>query len=104
MHVHGVVRAIEDAEWTLNMLHRLTDAQESGRAQPWRVSDAPDDYVRQKLRAVGIELTIERLEGRLKLSQDEDLADRHGTVSGLKQQADSPSQAMAALVQRAIGD
>lgn len=103
VHAHGVMRAVEDPEWMLSMLHRLTDAQESTRNKPWKVSDAPDDYVRQKLRGiVGIELTIERLEGRMKVSQDEDLADRHGTAEGLMQETDSQAQAIAALVLRKI--
>ena len=67
------------------------------------MSDAPADYVRQKLRGiVGIELTIERLEGRMKVSQDEDLADRHGTAEGLMQETDSQAQAIAALLLRKI--
>jgi len=52
---------------------------------------------------VGIEITIERLEGRLKVSQDEDTADRHGTVQGLQQMPDTQAQAMAALVHKALG-
>ncbi len=103
VHAHGVARAVEDAGWLLDMLHQLTDAQEAARPAPWRVTDAPESYVQQKLRAiVGIEITIDRLEGRLKVSQDEDLADRLGTVEGLRQERDSEAQAMATLVQRAM--
>lgn len=103
VHAHGVARAVEDRDWLLDMLHRLTDAQETKRPTPWQVTDAPEDYVQQQLRAiVGIEITIDRMEGRLKVSQDEDLADRLGTVEGLRQERDSEAQAMAALVQRQI--
>ena len=103
VHAHGVMRAVEDPEWMLSMLHRLTNAQESTWSKPWKVSDPPADYVRQKLRGiVGIELTIERLEGRMKVSQDEDLADRHGTAEGLMQETDSQAQAIAALLLRKI--
>ena len=104
VHVHGTARAVEDANWVQDMLTRLTDAQESTHPAPWKVTDAPSDYVQRMLRAiVGIEITIERLEGRLKVSQDEDTADRHGTVQGLQQLPDTQAQAMAALVQKALG-
>lgn len=105
VHVHGTARAVEDADWMMNMLTRLTDTQESANPAPWKVSDAPSDYVKSKLRAiVGIEITIDRLEGRLKVSQDEDPADRHGTVQGLQQIPDTQAQAMAALVHKALGE
>lgn len=103
VHAHGAMRAVEDAAWTLDMLNRLTDAQESGRPDPWRVGDAPADYVRQTLRGiVGIELTIERLEGRLKLSQDEALADRQGTIEGLRREPDSASHELARRVEQQL--
>jgi transcriptional regulator len=55
------------------------------------------------LRAViGIEITIDRLEGRLKVSQDEALADRQGTVAGLMQEPDTQAQAVAELVRQAM--
>ena len=104
VHVHGTARAVEEPSWMLDMLTRLTDAQEAPNPAPWKVTDAPSDYVQRMLRAiVGIEITIERLEGRLKVSQDEDTADRHGTVQGLQQMPDTQTQAMAALVHKALG-
>lgn len=99
VHAHGVMRAVEDQVWILNMLKGLTNAQESSRHDPWQVSDAPSDYVQKKLRAiVGIELSIDRLEGRMKVSQDEDQADRQGTVDGLMQEPDTQAQVIANLV------
>jgi transcriptional regulator len=51
---------------------------------------------------VGIEIPIDRLEGKLKASQDEAMPDRLGTVRGLHEQACDTARAMAALVQDAI--
>lgn len=103
VHAHGVARAIEDTDWILDVVNRLTDAQEARHANPWKVSDAPSAYVKQKLRAiVGIEIMIERLEGRLKVSQDEDEQDRLGTVEGLRHTSDAPSQVLANLVLDAL--
>jgi transcriptional regulator len=103
VHAHGEARAIEDSRWTLDMLNLLTDAQESSRSNRWRVSDAPADYVERKLRAiVGIEISIDHLEGRLKVSQDEDREDRLGTVEGLTQEFNAPTQALAGMVLREL--
>lgn len=102
-HAHGVARAIEDRGWLLDMLDRLTDAQEARRAAPWRVADAPHPFVDRLLRGiVGIEIPIDRLEGKLKASQDEALADRIGTVAGLQAMACPAAAAMAAWVRDAI--
>jgi transcriptional regulator len=103
VHAHGVARAVEDPDWMLDMLNRLTDAQESSRPAPWSVADAPSDYVRKMLRAiVGIEITIDHLEGRFKVSQDEAHADRLGTVEGLMREPDTQAHAMARLVRQEI--
>jgi transcriptional regulator len=85
------------------MLERLTQTQEAARPNPWRVADAPTAYIDRLLRAiVGIENTIERLEGKHKLSQDEALADRVGTVAGLLGEQRDEAHALAGLVQTAI--
>ena len=105
VHAHGVMRAREDSAWMLNMLTRLTDVQEASRPRPWRLQDAPHDYLQGMMRAiVGIELDIDRLEGRLKASQDEAADDRLGTVQGLTRQTDTQAQSLALLVQQQLHD
>ncbi|MDE2093355.1 MAG: FMN-binding negative transcriptional regulator [Burkholderiales bacterium] len=102
-HAHGVARAVEDRDWVFDMLRRLTEAREAHRSAPWSVSDAPAPFLERMMRAiVGIEIPIDRLEGKLKASQDEAMPDRLGTVRGLREQACDAARAMAALVQDAI--
>lgn len=102
-HAHGVARAIEDREWLFDMLNRLTAVQEARRALPWRVADAPAAFIDKLLRAiVGIEIPIDRLEAKLKASQDEALPDRLGTVRGLQEEPSDDAGAMADLVMKAI--
>jgi transcriptional regulator len=99
VHAHGVARAIEDRDWMMDMLERLTNAQEAPQPAPWRVGDAPADYIDKLLRAiVGIEIPIARLEGKLKASQDEAVRDRIGTVEGLRGLLRPKADAMAELV------
>lgn len=103
-HAHGVARAVDDRGWLLDVLNRLTATHEASRPAPWRVGDAPADYIDRMLRAiVGVELPIGRLEGKLKASQDEDLPDRLGTVEALRSDPRGESRAMGALVAQALG-
>ena len=102
-HAHGVARAVEDRAWLLDMLHRLTEAHESSRPAPWSVGDAPTEFIDQMLGAiVGIEIPIDRLEGKCKASQDEAMPDRLGTVRGLREQPGAEAGAVADQVQAAI--
>ncbi len=102
-HAHGVARAIEDRDWLLDMLERLTAEHEGRRAVPWHVADAPSSYIDKLLRAiVGIEIPIDRLEAKLKASQDESMPDRLGTVRGLREQTSDEAASMADLVMKAI--
>ena len=102
-HAQGVARVVEDREWMLDMLERLAHVQEAKQALPWRIADAPAGYIESMLRAiVGIEIPIDRVQAKLKASQDEDLQDRLGTVKGLQSEPGEQAQAMAALVLQAI--
>jgi transcriptional regulator len=102
-HAHGVARTVEDREWIFDMLRRLTEDHEAPRSVPWSVADAPAPFMDKMMRAiVGIEIPIDRLEGKLKASQDEAMPDRLGTVRGLREQACVTARAMAALVKNAI--
>jgi transcriptional regulator len=102
-HAHGVARVVEDRDWVFDMLRRLTERHEAPRSTPWSVSDAPAPFMERMMRAiVGIEIPIDRLEGKCKASQDEAMPDRLGTVRGLREQACDTARDMAALVKDAI--
>jgi transcriptional regulator len=99
VHAHGTPRAIDSRDELLAIVTRLTQTHEAGSAVPWAVSDAPADFIDQMLKAiVGIEVPIERIEGKWKVSQNRALPDRLGTVAGLRQRGDAQSLGVAALV------
>ena len=109
VQVHGTLRAIQDVEWLRAFVTRLTERHEAGRPVPWHVADAPPDYLEAMLKAiVGIEIEVTRVEGKFKLSQNRDAADRTGVVLGLESdaslnrqtEADALAQAMQAAEQR----
>lgn len=84
VHAHGTLRVHDDPEWLRALVSTLTDVEEARFAEPWQVTDAPEDYIEGLLKAiVGIELPIARLEGKWKASQNRDEADRAGVAAEL---------------------
>ena len=72
-------------------LSRLAETQimgytgEEGNPAPWKVSDAPVSYVETlKKNIIGIEITIERLQGKFKMSQEMKPGDRQGVIEGFE--------------------
>lgn len=99
VHARGTVELFDDPERLLPLLERLTDQHEAGRAQPWRVQDAPADYLQGMLRAIrGLRLPIDHLQGIAKLSQNRNAADREGVRQGLAASPVPGDQALAALI------
>jgi transcriptional regulator len=99
VHAYGALRVIEDPAWLLTHLNLLTDTHEASSPAPWRVSDAPAGYVESIAKGiVGIELTIERLEGKWKVSQNQTEQTRVSVADGLAGLDTEASLAMRALV------
>lgn len=101
VHAHGTLRAIDDAAWLMNFLETLTARHEAGFAKPWKMSDAPRDYIDAMVKAVvGIEFNIVRLEGKWKASQNRPVGDLVGVVRGLRERG---AEEMAQLVEQPAG-
>lgn len=77
VHAHGTLRVIDERDWLLDFLVRLTNRHEADQPQPWQVCDAPPAYIDKLLKAiVGIEIPLARLEGKWKMEQKNSLQDR----------------------------
>jgi transcriptional regulator len=99
IHVHGRLRVVEDHTWLRQLLERLTDRHEAGQPKPWHVSDAPADHIEKSLDGiVGLEISIERIEGKFKLSQNHPAANRAGVVEGLRQRSGRGDAELADLM------
>ncbi len=85
IHAYGAVEFFSDPERLRDVVTRLTERQEAGRAQPWAVTDAPADFIDGMLKGiVGFAMPIARLEGKWKMSQNRPAEDRAGVISGLE--------------------
>jgi transcriptional regulator len=102
VHVHGRLRVIEDKAWLHGFLERLTDRHEATQPKPWHVGDAPEDHIEKMLKAiVGLEISIERIEGKFKLSQNHPDANRAGVIEGLGERAAPRDAELVELMQQA---
>jgi transcriptional regulator len=99
VHAYGAVRFIDDRDWLRAFVTKLTARHEAPRSDPWKVTDAPADYVDQMLGAIiGLEIPITRLVGKWKVSQNRPAQDRDGVVEGLLREGGSDAAGMAELV------
>jgi transcriptional regulator len=102
VHAYGRLRAIEDVAWLRNFVSRLTERHEGERAVPWKVTDAPADFIERQLGGiVGLEILVRRLDGKWKVSQNRPAPDRAGVVAGFRERGDPASGGMADLVAKA---
>ncbi len=84
VHLFGRVRVHDDVDWMRTAVEDLVERHEAHRPSPWRTADAPATFVSRQLRAiVGLEVTVERVDAKAKLSQNRSPADRAGVVLGL---------------------
>jgi transcriptional regulator len=101
VQARGKARVIENPEWIRAQVEALTASQEEHRAKPWHVSDAPEEFIATMLKGiVGIEIPIEHIEGKWKVSQNRPEADRRGVTEGLRRE--HAGEDMARLVEERI--
>jgi transcriptional regulator len=85
VHAYGPISFFNDPERLRGIVTRLTKRQEAARAQPWAVTDAPEDFVQVMLKAItGFAIPITRLEGKRKMSQNRPAEDVAGVITGLE--------------------
>lgn len=96
VHAYGALRVMDDALWIRNQLEEMTAHNETAFPEPWAVSDAPYDFTEQLIeQIVGIEITVSRLSGKWKISQNQSTENQNSVIKGLHQ---SGKLEMAALV------
>jgi transcriptional regulator len=81
---HGRLTLHHEPDWLIPHVRRLVERHEAARAEPWSVDDAPADFVTLQAKAiVGLELRIERIDAKRKLTQNRSQADFDGVVEAL---------------------
>jgi len=102
VHVHGTLRQINDPTWLLRHLKAQTRKHEGQRPQPWSMDDAPSDYIDAMLKQiVGLEITVERIEAKAKLSQNRPAQDQEGVMRALNE---SSGVGLASALNHAVAE
>ena len=107
VHLSGALEWFDDAARLEAVVHDLSALHETDRPEPWTIEDAPRSYIDNLLRAiVGVELRVERIEGKRKLSQNKSAADFAGVMRSLVASPEPESHEIAALMaaERAVSD
>lgn len=99
VHVYGQLEIIDNRDWLLRHVRRMTETHEARFPKPWGVDDAPAAFVEGVVNGiVGIRLIISSIEGKWKLNQNRPQADRAGVIAGLHALGDPESMEMAELM------
>ncbi|MNT19418.1 Protease synthase and sporulation protein PAI 2 [compost metagenome] len=100
VHAHGRIRVRDDARFVRRLLATLTRTQEAAEPAPWKMADAPRDYIEAMVQAVvGIEIEIDQLVGKFKLSQNKEKEDREGAIQGARERG---GEALAKAMQESM--
>lgn len=84
VHAHGRIQFVDDEKFLWGVVGRLTRTHEANQPTPWKMADAPRDYLQELLqRITGVRIVITRLVGKNKLGQDEETRDLHGAGHAL---------------------
>jgi transcriptional regulator len=96
LNVYGRLAIHDDPDWLLDLVTKLTERHETGRGEPWQVTDAPAEFTQSQLRGiVGVEVVIEKVEGKAKMSQNQPDRNRAGVITGLRASDDARDHVVA---------
>lgn len=100
VHAYGSLQAIDDPRWLMAHLEELTAHNEQAMPSPWKVSDAPAEFTDRLVGAiVGIEISISRLVGKWKVSQNQPDANQRSVIEALRSSSSDNARSMATLVE-----
>lgn len=86
VHAYGYLNVIDDPAWIRSQLDAMTAEHEANLPQPWALSDAPPDFTERLIgQIVGIEITLTRLLGKWKVSQNQPPENRISVIAGLNE-------------------
>ncbi|WP_321845038.1 FMN-binding negative transcriptional regulator [Paraburkholderia bannensis] len=99
VEVRGQISFIDDPQWIISHLESLTEAQESGRSDPWTLKEAAPEFVEGASKnLLGFEIVISKVSGKRFLSQQRTEADRRSVAQNLTRSNSASAQELASLI------
>lgn len=85
VHAYGRIAIQDDEKYVRGVVARLTRTHEASEPQPWKMGDAPSDYIDTLLKSiVGLQIEVTRLIGKSKLGQNKEARDIQGAAEALR--------------------
>ena len=101
VHASGPLRITQDKHWLRKHLHALTDSHERENDVPWSVNDAPQSFIDMQLRGIiGLEISISKIVGAMKMSQNKSEQDSAGVAQGLRAKGSPHGREMAEIIEK----
>ena len=95
VHVKGMIRKVTDEKHLRGILARLTRQHEAAQPMPWKMGDAPEDFMRDQLSKIAaVEIEIISMVGKFKVSQNRTKPDAEGAAQALEQSHPEMSQSI----------
>ncbi|QND59944.1 FMN-binding negative transcriptional regulator [Mesorhizobium huakuii] len=92
VQVRGTAKVIDDQDWLAQQIADLTLSQEGPPRGPWAVTDAPPPFIQSQIKGIiGLEIEINEIHGKWKVSQNRPVADRVGVAHGLESETANSS-------------
>lgn len=99
VHVKGNMMVMRESTWILQHLNNLTEQNETPRATPWSIHDAPMDYIKKSAEyVIGIEITVDEIVGKYQASQQYKQPIREQIAEGLMAEPDPQSREVAKMI------
>lgn len=104
VHVRGRLSFQHDVSWKYQLLETMTDALEGvSQASPWKMTDSPKEFIQKMVDAVvGIEIEVDSIEGKQKLSQNRPVVDQKGVVAALKSSGDLSDEVLGGSMENVL--
>jgi transcriptional regulator len=84
VHAHGTITVHDDEAFVRRNVALLTRRNEAAEPKPWKMGDSAPEFIDSMLRnIVGIEIAVDSLVGKSKLSQNKDARDRDNAADVL---------------------
>lgn len=101
VHMIGKCRFIKDSTWIHDNVSELSNYFENMRGSHWKITDAPPAYIQAMIRGVvGIEIAVEQVDGRFKLSQNRSLEDQRAVIENLRKTNQGNDEEIATWIEK----
>jgi transcriptional regulator len=96
VHVWGTAHCFSDEARLEGVVRSLSDRFETGQRQPWNLDELAQSSRRAMLRQItGVEISVSKIAGKFKMSQNRGTEDRHSVANALASQERLEDQSLA---------